>query len=144
VGELLNAALVAPAGKIGLEKGGDAGARHVLADQPRAERQHIGIIMLARQPRRKRLVDPRAAARRVAVDGDGDAEAGAAYGDPALSAAAWNLLSQLRAILRIVHALRTVGAEVSNFVAGFPQPAREFVFQLIPGMVGGKGDAHGL
>ena len=47
VGELVDAALVAAAGEVGVEEGGDAGLGHVAADQPRAEREHVGVIMLA-------------------------------------------------------------------------------------------------
>ena len=89
VGELVDAALVAPAGEIGAEEGGDAGPGHVAADQPRAEREDIGVIMLAGQRCRQRVVDPRAAAGRVAVDGDRNADARAADGDPALGVAGW-------------------------------------------------------
>ena len=38
---------MAPAGEIGAEEGVDAGLGHVLADQARAEREDIGVIMLA-------------------------------------------------------------------------------------------------
>ena len=95
VGELVDAALVAPAGEVGVEEGRDAGLGHVDADQARAEGDDVGVIMLARQPRRERLGDPRAAAGRVAVDGDRDADAGAADGDPALGPAGGDRLGEL-------------------------------------------------
>ena len=46
-----------------------------LPDQPRAEREDVGVIMLARQLRRQRIVDQRAAAGGIAVDRDRDADA---------------------------------------------------------------------
>jgi hypothetical protein len=75
---------MAPAGEFGAEESGDAGTRHVAADQPGAQREDIGVIMLARQPRRQRIVDPGAAACRVAVDRDRDADARPADRDAAL------------------------------------------------------------
>ena len=62
LGELVDAALVAPAGEFGAEEGLDAGLGHVAADQPGAEGQDVGVIMLAGQRGRQRLVDPGAAA----------------------------------------------------------------------------------
>ena len=94
---MVDAALVAPAGEVGVEEGGDAGLGHVAADQPRAEREHVGVIVLAGQLGRKRLVDARAAAAGVAVDGDRDADAGAANGDPALGLARRDGVGELRA-----------------------------------------------
>ena len=88
--ELVDAALVAAAGEIGAEEGGDAGAGHVSADQAGAKSERVGVIMLAGEPRRERVVDPRAAAAGIAVGGDGDADAGAANGDAALGLAAGN------------------------------------------------------
>ena len=84
---MVDAALVAAAGEIGAEEGGDAGLGHVAADQPRAQRKHVGVVMLAGERGRQRLVDPRAAACGVAVDGDRNADARAAHGDAALGLA---------------------------------------------------------
>src|SRR3546814_4886285 len=64
---LFRAARVAVAGEIGSEKGGDARLGHVDAGQPRAQRDDVGVIMLARELRRQRFGHERAAARRVAV-----------------------------------------------------------------------------
>jgi len=85
---LVDAGLVAPAGEFGAKEGVHAGLGHVRANQPRAQRQHIGIIMLARQRRRKRVVYPCAAACRVAIDRDGDADARAANDDAAVGVSA--------------------------------------------------------
>ena len=57
IGELVDAALVAAAGERGGEEGVDAGLGHLDADQPRAQREDIGVIMLAGEPRRQRLGD---------------------------------------------------------------------------------------
>ena len=76
-----------PPSEVGGEEGGDAGLGHFRADQAGAEGDGVGVVVLAGERGRKRLGDLRAAAGRVAVDGDGDADAGAAHGDPALGAA---------------------------------------------------------
>ena len=113
VGKLVDAALVASACEIGVEEGGDAGLGHVAADQPRAEREHVGVIVLAGELRRQRIVDPRAAARGIAVDGDRDADARAADRDSALGVAAAIASASFRAEIGIIDALGAVGAEVA-------------------------------
>ena len=65
LGELVDAALVAPAGEIGAEEGRDARLGHIAADQPRAECQHVGVVMFAgecggqagRRPARSGIAD---------------------------------------------------------------------------------------
>ena len=84
VGELIDAPLVAAAEEVAGEESGDAGLRHVGADQAGAEGDGIGVIVLAGERCRKRLGDLGAAAGRIAVDGDGDADARPANGDSAL------------------------------------------------------------
>ena len=68
----VDAVLVAPAFEVGGEEGGDAGLGHVDPDQPRAERDGIGVIVAARKLGRERLGDLGAAAGGIAIGGDGD------------------------------------------------------------------------
>jgi hypothetical protein len=84
---LIDAALVAPAKEVGGEKDGNTGPSHFCADQACAESNRVGIIMLPGQRRRKRLVDLRAAAGRVAVCRDCNTNPRAANCDSAFSAA---------------------------------------------------------
>ena len=95
VGELVDAALVAAAGEIRGEKGGDAGLGHFDADQPRAQGDDVGVIMLAGERGGKRLGNAGAAAGRIAVGGDRDADARAAHRDAAIGAAGGDRLGQL-------------------------------------------------
>jgi hypothetical protein len=76
--KLVDAALVAPACKICVEEGEDAGPGHVIADQSAAEGQYIGVVVLTGELRGKRVVNSRAAAFRLAINGDGNADARAA------------------------------------------------------------------
>jgi hypothetical protein len=108
-----------------------------------AERQDVGVIMLPGQRCRKRLVDAGAAAGRVAVDRDRNADAGTANRDPALGLAAGNGVGKFGAKFGVINAFRSVGAKVSHLMPGLAKPLGELVFQQVSGMVGGKGDAHG-
>src|SRR5690348_16817926 len=125
---------MAPAGEIAVEKRGDAGLGHVASDEPCAEREHVGVVMLAGELGRERIADPSAAALRVAVHRDRDSDAGAAYGDATLGLAGCDRSRQPRAILRIIDALRPVGPEVRHLVALLTEPARELIFEEVPGV----------
>jgi FkbM family methyltransferase len=140
---LVDAALVAPAGEIGVEEYGDAGPGHVATNQPCAKGEDVGVVMLTRKLGRQRIGDPGAAARRVAVDGDRDADTRSADDDPAFGLAAGNGVCQAHPKFGIVDALMTIGAKVGDVVACLPQPSDKLVLEVHSGMVGGEGDAHG-
>src|SRR5690348_2885203 len=72
--QFFDAALVAVAEELGFEESGDARPRHLDADQPGAERDDIGVVVLPRETRRERLGDERAARGGIAVDRDRDAD----------------------------------------------------------------------
>src|SRR5262249_46833797 len=77
--ELRDAALVPAA----LERSREERARRFLgdifADEPGAKREHVGIVVLARQARRDCVVRDGGADRRVAVRGHAHADAAAAH-----------------------------------------------------------------
>jgi hypothetical protein len=99
--------------------------------------------MFAGELRGERVVDAGAAASRLAIDRDGNADARASYGHSALGVPRGNRSSEKRSVLRIIDAFRGIGPEVDDLVALLAQPSRELVLEGKPGMVGGKGDAHG-
>src|SRR6185369_8335331 len=72
LGELVDAALVAPAGECGVDESGDAGLGHVAADKASTERKHIGVIMFTGKLGRYRVVDTSTPAFRLAIDGNRD------------------------------------------------------------------------
>ena len=132
-GELVDAALVAPAGEIGAEEGGDAGLGHVAADQARAQaRARWRHYARGPAPPTAARRHARAAARGVAVDRDRNADARAADGDPALGLAGGDGVGELGSKLRIIDAFRAVGAEVDDLVAGLAQPGGKLVLQANP------------
>ena len=85
--------------------------------------------MLARKRSGEGLGNLGAAAGRVAVGGDGDADPGSAHGDPALRAAVGERFGHHRAEARIIDAVMTMGTEIEDLVALLAEPAREFVLE---------------
>ena len=144
VGELVDAALVPAAEEVGAKEGGDAGLGHFAADQPRAQCKHVGVVVLACELRRERIVDARAAAARIAVHGDRDPDAGAADGDATVRFSKSHFRRELGAILRVVDAFGAVGPEVGDVMALLAQPGGKLVLELVTGMVGVVCDAQGL
>lgn len=140
---MIDAALVSPAGEIRTEKGCDAGLGHIGTNEPLAERKDVGVIVLAGELRREGIVDPGAAAVRIAVHRNGDAYARTANGDSALCFVLGDEGRKLRSEFRIIDTFRTIGAKIRHFMTLLAQPLGEFVLQPIAGMIGGKGNAHG-
>ena len=143
MGELVDAALVAAADEIGVEEGRDAGLGHFDADQARAKRDGVGVVMLAGERCRQRLGDLRAAAGRVAVGGDRDADPRAANGDPALGPAIGQGLGEHRAVTADNRRFRGrwCRGRAPRGPARASQPASQ-VLEVDAGMIGGEGDAH--
>ena len=78
VAQFLDAPSVAAAGEGRGEEGLDARFRHLAADEPSAQRDHVGVVMLAGEAGGERLGHERGTASRMAVDRDRDADARAA------------------------------------------------------------------
>ena len=116
VGELIDAGLVASAEEVAREECGDAGLGHFEADQPGAERNGVGVVVLAGERGGDRLSHLSAAARRVTVGGDGNTDTGAANGDSPFGAAVGESLRKKGAVTWIIDALRTIGAKVDDFM----------------------------
>src|SRR5688500_11225953 len=102
MGELVDSALVAAAGERRGEEGVQAGLGHFDADQPAAQRDDVGVVMLAGQAGRERLGDQSAAAGGMTVGGDRNAYPRAAQSDSAVGAAGRDLLGELVAVIGIV------------------------------------------
>ena len=100
--------------------------------------------MLAGKLGGQRIVDPGAAAGRIAVDRNRNAYPRSANGDSAVRAAGGNDARQLCALNRIIDAFGSVGSQVAHFVAQLGKPVGELVLEEISGMIGGKSDTHGL
>jgi hypothetical protein len=98
--------------------------------------------MLASKLSRERLTDASAAALRLAIDGDGDSDPGAANGDAPIRLARRHRFGDLLTEHRIINAFGPVGAEITHLVTLLGEPPDELVLEKVAGMVGGEGDAH--
>ena len=125
------------------QKGGHAGPGHFDSDDPGAHREDVGVVVLTREGRRERLLDEGAAYLRVAVDRDGDADAGAAEGDGARRLSGGHMAGEPVAEIRIIDARLTVRTQIFYFVALFAKPSGERSLEGNGGVVGGDGNAHG-
>ena len=108
----------------------------------RAQRQHVGVIMLARELGGEGIVHARASALGVAVHRDGNADPRAADGDSALGFPGGHRLCERGTEFRIIDAFRPVRAEVADLVTLLSQPADDLILEEVTGMVGGESDAH--
>src|SRR3546814_395947 len=124
--QFLDPALVAVAGELGGQEGVQAVLGDLLAGHARTQRQHIGVVVLAAEARRGDVVAERGAGARMAVHGDGDADAGAADDDAGVGLARGHRLGHRAAEIGVVDRGRAVpGAEVDHFVAGGFQLLRQ-------------------
>jgi hypothetical protein len=92
---------------------------------------------------RERIVDARAAASGLTIDGDRNANARAAYRNSALGVPGCDGARKSGSIFRIIHAFGSVGAKIAHLVTLIPKPRGKLVLEDITSMVGGKSDAHG-
>src|SRR5690606_24343149 len=120
--ELVDAALVTPAGKLGAKERHDTGLGHVGPDQPASEGKDVGVIMFARETGRERIVHPGAAAAGVAVAGKRSANPATAADVAPIRTAGRHPHRQARAKVRILYAFGAVGARSERLVAGFAGP----------------------
>jgi hypothetical protein len=100
--------------------------------------------LCSRELGRKRFAHQGAAHGRVAVDGDGNADARAAQRNAALGFAGGHGAGQLVAIVGVVDAVGVVGAKVGHIMAQLAQPLDEIGLERQGGVIGSNGDAHGL
>ena len=108
------------------------------------KRNDVGVVVLAGEAGGQRIANPRAAAGRFAIDGNRDADPGPADCNSALRLSRSYGAGETGAELRIIDALRAVGAEVDDLLASLSQPLGEFVLEEVAGMIGGEGDFHGF
>ena len=85
--------------------------------KPRAKRDRIGVVMLASERSGQRLGDLRAAARRIAVGGDRDADPEPQTVIPRSARPSASGLGHQRPEARIIDAFVAVGAKVERLMA---------------------------
>ena len=112
-------------------------------DNASADREHVRVIVLAREPRRVQIVAERRADAGDLVGGDLLALSAAADDDPAVRPPLGDLTRHREADGRIVDRRLAVGTVIVNGVAQALERLPEVLLQRKPRMVGADGDAHG-
>ena len=142
MGELFDPAAMASTGERGGEKRFDAGLGHLDPDQPRAQRDDVGVVVLAGEAGGQWLGNQRAAHRRVSVGGDRDADPAATQGNAELGLAARDGIGQDVAEIGIIDRSLAIRAEVADLVSGLTQPRGELGLEREGGVIGGDGEFH--
>jgi hypothetical protein len=122
-GQLGDATAVATALEAGVAERPHAGLGDAGADDPGAQRDHVGVVVGARRGGGERLGAQRAAHARHLVGGDADADAGAADDEAqGRRPRRRHRATDRGAVVGIVDRLLAVGAEVGDLVA---EPAQQ-------------------
>ena len=112
-------------------------------DDAAAHREDVGVVVLARQPRRVEIVAERGADARHLVGGDLLALAAAAEHDAAIGAAVGDRAADADADRRVVDRRLAVGAVIVDGVAEPLERLLQMFFQEKAGVIGADRDAHG-
>src|SRR6185312_5257564 len=129
-------------GHLGLQEGEHDLSRHLDADDPPTQAQHVDVIVLDALVSGVGVVDGR---RPHATDlgrGHRYPHAGPADDDPPLRAAGGDRLADLQRLVRIVDRVGPIGAEVQDLVAIGGDHAEQPVAQHVSGVVKAAGDDH--
>ncbi|PAV72685.1 hypothetical protein WR25_22132 [Diploscapter pachys] len=125
------------------EKGFEARLRKVRPDQPGAHRDDVGVVVVARERGGERFGDQRAAARRVAIDRDRDADPRSAQRHAQRRFAARDRIGQLVAVIGIVDARVGLRTQVNHLVTQRGGVLDQQRLQRDGGVIGGEGNAQG-
>jgi hypothetical protein len=124
---------------IALEGRGQPGAGDLLgqarADDPRAHRQHVGVVVGSGQARGVQAVAQASAHTGHLVGGELLALAAAAQHDAALGAAVGDLTGDVGADRRVVDRFGAVSAAIVDLVALAGQPRHEMALEGITRMI---------
>ena len=101
------------------------------------------LVVLAAHTRPQGIVDQRRADFRVAVGGDGDADAGTADQNPLLRPAVADGLGHGKAEIRVIHGVFGIGPEVQNLMAHITKLLLQFAFKGKACMIAGNRDGFG-
>ena len=97
-----------------LQKGVEAIHCRLDTDQPRSERENVGVVVLARQACRQPVGAERGAHRGAAIRGNAYPHAGSANSHTAIGPTALDRLGQAAAVIGIVDRFRPVRAEIDD------------------------------
>ena len=111
-------------------------------DDAPAHRQDVGIVVLARQPRRVQIVAERGANAGHLIGGDLLALSAATEYDAALGTPLGDRTRDTETDRWIVDRRVVIGAVIVNDVAESLQRLLQMLFQQKPGVIGADGDTH--
>src|SRR3990172_5096303 len=116
--------------------------RQRAADDARAQAEHVHIVVLHALARGVRVVAEGGADAAHLVRGDAGADAAAADDNATLGAPVNDRLADGAGVVRVVHGVGAVGADVQNLVAVTLERGRDLVLHLVSAVVGADDDAH--
>lgn len=116
---------------------------YLRAEKSRTEAQNVGVIMFTGQSSRRRVVHECGAHTRDLVRRNGDTDAGTTNGDTEFGRSVRDGPAHCGAVVGIVDRGRgVVGTEIDNVVPTFSEGRRDEGLEVVPRVVGAKGDAH--
>src|SRR5436190_1648608 len=140
--ELRDARRVAAGGERSVEPGLEDLDRRVPRRDARAERQDVGVVVLAAEPRRVGVGAGGGADAGDLVGGHRHTEPGAAHEDAPAGLARRHGARDERREVGIVHGLGRLGAAIHDVVPAADQPRLEVLLEREPGMVGAERDGR--
>src|SRR5205085_9966141 len=139
--QLLDALRMATAVELRLHEDADHARRLVRWDETRADAEHVGIVVLAREPRRLFVPTERRADAVHFVRGNRDADAAAADDDATIHLAVCYGLADSRAEVWIVNTLQAVRALILDLKTEMLDLALRLLFRLKARVVAADGDS---
>ena len=124
------------------EEGPDEIRGELVADDARAQREHVHVVVLDRLVRRVHVVTDAGADPHELVRGDRGAHAAAADDDRARGAAVEHRTARRRREVGIVHGFRRIGTEVDHLVARGAHGLDDLRLQREPTVIACDGDRH--
>ena len=135
----LHAPLVAASFKRGRQPDFEQRFGLVVINLQAGQNDDVGVVVFAAQPGGMLVVDQRGACADETVGGDRHADAAFADQDAAVEVAGHNLARDHKRVIRIIHRLGRVRAEIGELIAMLREPVLEHFLHLDAAMVGRDG-----
>jgi hypothetical protein len=112
-------------------------------DESRTQAQYVGVVVFAREARRRGVVHQCGANARHLVRGDRDTNAAATHRDTKVRVTTDDTLSDLRAIIGVIDRIHRVsGAHVNDLMSPLSQSIDQNCLEFIPGVIRSERDFH--
>src|SRR2546425_11781327 len=112
------------------------------ADHPRAETEHVHVVVLDGLMRRVAVVADRGADARKFIGGNRHAGSAAADDHASVDLTLAKHNGHGLGVVGVIHGSGAMRAEIENYVARLGQRGRQIPFHLVAGVVGSKSDSH--